>query len=510
MAGADQCAARLPNLTPATILDPQCGEGGLVNIGTWSADRYGIDIDNRLKAIRCKLITGNCVKVAEAMDDAFPGLHFECGNANPPFGRKFKLADGSVMDSTEWTWKFITSHANFGYFISNHSTLVKLGIAPNPEISGAHPWVYHYEVREGLSIWKGVRDTLKIGIAFWKNPRPKALTDSEHISEAWERVQEIADYEKVARPPFNIFLDGKGYLATYLSHRSQTKLKLTKEQILQLNCINGTHPLTLTTEKETRDLLTNLVTCGIYTFQPQAKEAVTTALAEVNALACPIMPVTEFEAVAYADEEETLECITTVCDEKYSFTAGRKYPITTGTYKLVFNFKRKKPHFNEETGVTSTKEHECQRTGQDRYVQVIDDSGKAKRFMGVPKSEGNMEFDEALLWKYFKRPTVKTIAEASPEWIERNKAVLDSAEMLAGFEYYRGQREYLARVASKSSGLVAAATGCHEKGAPILMADGTIRKVEDIRVGEVIQGWDDTPRIVLELRRGRSQMARTS
>ncbi len=305
-------------------------------------------------------------------------------------------------------------------------------------------------MKDGLSIWKGVRDTLKIGIAFWKRPASafKDPTEAWRIGSAWGKIQEIVDEEKVSRPPFNIYLDGRGYLKTYLSHRSQTKLKLAKEQILRLNRINDTHPLTLTTEKETRDLLTELVTCGIYTFQPQAKEAVTSALAEVNALACPIMPVTEFESVAYADEEETLECITTVNDEKFSFTAGQKYPITTGTYKLVFNFKRKKPHFDEETGVTSTKDHECQRTGQDRYVQVVDDAGNAKRFMGVPKTEGNLEFDEATLWTLFKRPAVKTIAEASPEWIERNMAVLKSAEMLAGFRYYLGQLEYLSRVAS--------------------------------------------------------------
>ncbi len=137
---ADQCAARLPNRNPATILDPQCGEGSLVNIGQWSTDRYGIDIDNRLSGIRCKLITGNCVKVAEAMDDAFPGLHFECCNANPPFSRKFKVPDGCVMgfnresgpgSSSPATPTSVTSSAT-------SNTLEKLGISPNPEALTGH------------------------------------------------------------------------------------------------------------------------------------------------------------------------------------------------------------------------------------------------------------------------------------------------------------------------------------------------------------------------------------
>lgn len=51
-------------------------------------------------------------------------------------------------------------------------------------------------------------------------------------------------------------------------------------------------------------------------------------------------------------------------------------------------------------------------------------------------------------------------------------------------------------------------TGCHEKNHPILMFDGTIRKVQDIRVGDVLMGNDSTPRNVLALCRGRERMYR--
>ena len=51
-------------------------------------------------------------------------------------------------------------------------------------------------------------------------------------------------------------------------------------------------------------------------------------------------------------------------------------------------------------------------------------------------------------------------------------------------------------------------TGCHAKGHPILMFDGSVKAVEDIKVGDVIMGADSTPRHVLALARGREQMAK--
>lgn len=49
-------------------------------------------------------------------------------------------------------------------------------------------------------------------------------------------------------------------------------------------------------------------------------------------------------------------------------------------------------------------------------------------------------------------------------------------------------------------------TGCHAKGQDILMYDGSIKKVEDVVVGDALMGWDGEPRRVLSLKRGREQM----
>ncbi len=51
---------------------------------------------------------------------------------------------------------------------------------------------------------------------------------------------------------------------------------------------------------------------------------------------------------------------------------------------------------------------------------------------------------------------------------------------------------------------------CHAKGTPIIMADGSIKKVEEIVVGDELMGDDSTPRKVLTLARGTDKMFRIS
>lgn len=54
--------------------------------------------------------------------------------------------------------------------------------------------------------------------------------------------------------------------------------------------------------------------------------------------------------------------------------------------------------------------------------------------------------------------------------------------------------------------VVVGPTGCHEKGYGILMFDGSIKKVEDIQVGDKVMGDDGTERNVIQLHRGIDEM----
>ncbi|MEW6303779.1 MAG: SNF2-related protein [Verrucomicrobiota bacterium] len=455
---ADQCDARLAQSTgvrqPASILDPQCGTGALICGHGYSTARYGIDIDARAREFKrhVHLLTGNCVKVMDAIDELFPELRWVVINANPPFGKRWKRGH-EVVDSTEYTWQWVLRHGCLGYFIGNDATLKRLGI-------DTHPWVFHYETHEGRALWKGVE--IQIGIAFWQHPdRPehtRVYGDTDSLNAAWDTLKKVLDEEAFARPPFNIYLD-QGLLRTYLSTRTTAKFKLTREQILRLHRLNGCHPLTLTTEKETRILLRELVDCGFYTIQPEAKAAIESALEETNRLACPILPVTDFEAVAYADEEDHLVCHTNWDEQGMRFTVGVKYKLTTNTYKFSQSFKRKKVHFDETTCRTYTADHSCTLSGQDRYIALTDDSDNTFWFMDRPDPQQAHQRDESLLWKIFHKPEVRTLGETAAELIRRNVATLRTCELMAGFTYYPGQLDYLARVGVKDRALIGADVG---------------------------------------------------
>lgn len=73
--------------------------------------------------------------------------------------------------------------------------------------------------------------------------------------------------------------------------------------------------------------------------------------------------------------------------------------------------------------------------------------------------------------------------------------------------------KYLEHVASGGGGLLELPCGfgkCLGKGTQILMANGKIELVENIKIGDLLMGDDSTPRQVLSLARGREQMYRIS
>lgn len=70
-------------------------------------------------------------------------------------------------------------------------------------------------------------------------------------------------------------------------------------------------------------------------------------------------------------------------------------------------------------------------------------------------------------------------------------------------------KKYLKHAKINSCGLIEIYCGagkCLKKGTSIMMSNGTIEKVENIRIGDKLMGDDSTPRTVLSLARGREMM----
>ena len=49
-------------------------------------------------------------------------------------------------------------------------------------------------------------------------------------------------------------------------------------------------------------------------------------------------------------------------------------------------------------------------------------------------------------------------------------------------------------------------SGCHIAGTEVIMYDGSLKKVEDIQIGNLVMGDDGTSREVIELHSGTDQM----
>lgn len=61
---------------------------------------------------------------------------------------------------------------------------------------------------------------------------------------------------------------------------------------------------------------------------------------------------------------------------------------------------------------------------------------------------------------------------------------------------------FFANKAKRNNAIMVLPTGCHAKGSKILMYDGSIKNVEDIKVGDELVGDDGNKRTVLEIHRG--------
>lgn len=486
---AEACVRLLPQGTSAShVLDPQCAAGRLLKPFSYAV-LLGSELDNRVKGVEdgVRRISGNCVKIFEIIDDLYPDLRFPAIVANPPFGIRWKLADGETIDSSEWTWKMIEQRLapyGSGFFISNANTIEKLKIHETAS-------VYLYQRFPAGGIWDNC--DVELGIVHFHRIKPEhrqwqrldIVWDNvpsademiqrtrphlkhsylrpgydSYLTEKWTTLTQIVAEERHTKP-WNIYLGKDGMLRTYLSTRST--IKLGKEEVEKLSRINNCHPLTLTTERETRKLMQHFLTAGLYTIEPEAKEAIAAALKEVAKLACPIMPPNDFELVAYADEEDSLLCKAPhQGDAQHAtikLTVGKRYEVTTGSYAFVEKYTRKKLYFEEETEKTEIEDHDCELHGHDRYVQITDDEGSIHRFMERPDQAVRWHHPESLLWTLFKEPFVPTVCEVQADLFEQNLAKMRMRELMAGYHYFPGQLSYYGRMGCKDHGLVAADVG---------------------------------------------------
>ncbi|KRW94270.1 Hint domain-containing homing endonuclease [Paracoccus sp. MKU1] len=126
----------------------------------------------------------------------------------------------------------------------------------------------------------------------------------------------------------------------------------------------------------------------------------------------------------------------------------------------------------------------------------------SRGYLGVPKAYGLSRYP----WLQIDdRRTSGVEIERAPRLPDPNHPRVKDPAQQAAF------MQSLLQAANQHESFVAKAdTGCHAAGTEILMYDGTVKRVEDIRFGDLVMGPDSKPRTVLRTVKGRQMMYRVA
>jgi len=449
---------------PPNVFDPQCGEGALLRDWPMRTRTYGWEIDHRLGGFQPgrehQHYHASCLEMAELLAGLEDSdlLEVACVVANPPFSLDWKQADGTRIDSTLWTWQYSTAVGRYGCLLTLSS------IADRLNLGLGNPLIYQIDRRPLGQYWPGMRQEHELALIYWEHEpdRRECYLSPTGCARHFDAAYEIIQEERGNPPSHNLTLDRRGRIHTYLSTRDKRIRGLSAREFQRLACLGSKRPMALVPEKQTRELLRSLVAEQTYTISPECEAAINEALSQAQHAAVPIMPVTDFQRVAYCDEVAGgLLCIK---EMPGLFKVGQRYAVDTESYEVHHYYDRKVRRVRDEELVV--EDHRFHRYGQDRATLVkTGQSYYAGRrqvaFRAHLKPEDLTETmrPEAELWEYFERPAVPTVAEVMPEKYTRNEQTLETLALLGGFTFYPGQLDYLARVFCRDQALIAAETG---------------------------------------------------
>jgi len=196
------------------------------------------------------------------------------------------------------------------------------------------------------------------------------------------------------------------------------------------------------------------------------KETYRKTVKERKDLRAPFYAPSDYELISYLGDQGEVECVDptqiNAAVGRKAFTAGKKYRVSLTPRSYTRYYTRNKPEWDPVTQSMSSVPHSCYRRGGDVAVKVNADQRVCtfvdSNLFRIDASAGL--FDFAMLWVAFKRPVVETVKELKPKTYDKNIDLLETHEVLSNFNYYPGQKDYIARLACKSHALAAAETGC--------------------------------------------------
>lgn len=228
--------------------------------------------------------------------------------------------------------------------------------------------------------------------------------------------------------------------------------------------LHNRYPETMVATVEDRNAVDEILKDPALRVAPNVRTALQEAVKDAARIIAPVTQPTDYELVAYCDENSELKAKPHP-NPLIGITPGFKYPITSMTMRVEEDFIKKKAQYDEVTDTWKVVDHQCTRKAQDRATLVNWDARPHLRKAFVPPQEAGKstytsnDLSEEALWDYFERPKVPSVKEVFRKAYDHAIDVLERHEVLAAFDYYPGQKDYIARVACKDFGVPAAQTG---------------------------------------------------
>lgn len=250
------------------------------------------------------------------------------------------------------------------------------------------------------------------------------------IIETWKTVSgEYADRHKGRLPAWNITLDERGRIKTYLTPFQKVSRKIPKDLANRLHALNGHPPIALCVTATSRTALREATECGIWRVDPAVTAAIRQAMEEHAAQAAPFYRPNTTQALGWVDENSALRCIEEgIGDAKPGDMCSIACSIEPTEWK------------GERINLAGNPE-ELAYTGRELLVKLTDPSG-CQHYFHVRRDDAKKDPDtdphtgkiKCLHWhasdltKHFHIPIPQDIAELRPADYQAKLAIIDQIE----------------------------------------------------------------------------------
>lgn len=458
--------ARVQGATQVT-LDPTAGDGALLT-SVMRQFRFGVEIDAEQigDGSAYTAIRGDVQRVYPLLRTL--GVQVPRIAANPPFGLDWTAPNGSTENSTVATWRMshtLLADNGAGAFIAGRDRFCK-DVLPRADASGV------YAIVECDDLFDGVE--LPIVLAFFvkagkRRPDTDVLRlsagrtglveladrivaarvqtcepigagrydDASRLRDVFEQVDKILEAERAssagAETRFDAMLTGQ---RVSLRLSPWARLVLAQRHALRnVERLNRQNVAYFALNAKEWSLLAELAEEQVLTLDPRLVDRVAEVIDEAARLTCPLYPVRPQQRLAYLDDLDRITCIED--DPERGFEQGQSYALRT--FSEVQTTKQSKVT-HSRSGEVAVRKYE-----EEAKILVIDIDGK--RFS--ERAE-----DVTYLVQHFHLPDPGDVGTRFPDVVRRNEDTLLKLAHDHGFTHKQFQREDLARLMTKGSGLL--------------------------------------------------------